>query len=100
VNWNHLFFTVYHSFIKLPLFQRKEFEYKTTTIIYSLQNCKNMLIEFSRDYLAGEGDITRHLGYLGYQIKHTQTAMDEFDYAVTNLATDLKDGIRLAYVHV
>ena len=55
-----------------------------------------MLIEFSRDYLAGEGDITRHLGYLGYQIKHTQTAIDEFDYAVTNLATDLKDGIRLA----
>ncbi|VDI49418.1 abnormal spindle-like microcephaly-associated protein [Mytilus galloprovincialis] len=67
----------------------KDAEYKT---------CKTMLIEFSRDYLAGEGDITRHLGYLGYQIKHTQTAMDEFDYAVSNLATDLKDGIRLARV--
>ena len=54
-----------------------------------------MLIEFSRCYLAGEGDVTRHLGYLGYKVTHTQVPLDEFDYAVNNLATDLRDGVRL-----
>ncbi|KAJ8300165.1 hypothetical protein KUTeg_021684 [Tegillarca granosa] len=64
----------------------KDSEFKTT---------KSILIEFSRDYLSGEGDITRHLAYLGYVVSHSQTAMDEFDFAVSNLATDLRDGIRL-----
>lgn len=53
------------------------------------------MAEFSRQFLAGEGDINRHLGYLGYITKHSQTALDEFDYAVKNLSTDLKDGLRL-----
>ena len=54
-----------------------------------------MLRSFSRDFLAGEGDITRHLGYLGYTVSQDQKPLDEFDYAVTNMATDLKDGVRL-----
>ena len=57
-----------------------------------------MLLWFSRDYLSGEGDVTRHLNYFGYVVTVTQTQADEFDYAVTNLATDLRDGVRLAYV--
>lgn len=59
------------------------------------QSTKAMLIQFSRDYLSGEGDVTKHLGYLGYVVTHQQTSMDEFDYAVTNLAVDLRDGVRL-----
>ncbi|XP_033731928.1 LOW QUALITY PROTEIN: abnormal spindle-like microcephaly-associated protein homolog [Pecten maximus] len=67
----------------------KDSEYKST---------KAMLIQFSRNYLSGEGDVTKHLGYLGYVVTHQQTSMDEFDYAVTNLATDLRDGVRLTRV--
>jgi hypothetical protein len=51
-----------------------------------------------RDFLQGEGDITKHLGYLGYEVKHKQTSLDEFDFAVTNVATDLKSGVRLTRV--
>ncbi|XP_050415465.2 abnormal spindle-like microcephaly-associated protein homolog [Patella vulgata] len=59
---------------------------------------KNFLVQFSRDFLSGEGDITRHLAYLGYVVNHTQTALDEFDYAVTALGVDLRDGLRLTRV--
>ena len=57
-----------------------------------------MLIQFSRDYLSGEGDVTKHLAYMGYTVSHCQTALDEFDYAVTKLGVDLRDGLRLTYV--
>ena len=51
--------------------------------------------QFSREVLSGEGDITRHLAYLGYTVSQAQRSIDEFDYAVTSLSTDLKDGLRL-----
>ena len=59
---------------------------------------KDLVIAFSRDFLAGEGDVVKHLAYLGFNLTHKQTALDEFDYAVTNLAVDLKDGVRLCRV--
>ncbi|XP_013394208.1 abnormal spindle-like microcephaly-associated protein homolog [Lingula anatina] len=59
---------------------------------------RDLLLQFSRDYLRGEGDIIRHLGYLGCQITHAQTALDEFDFAVTKLSKDLRDGVRLARI--
>ncbi|KAK3591436.1 hypothetical protein CHS0354_033435 [Potamilus streckersoni] len=62
------------------------------------KSSKDLLITFSRDYLSGEGDITRHLGYLGCTITYTQTHLDEFDFAVVKLATDLRDGIRLTRI--
>jgi len=59
-----------------------------------------MLLAFSRDYLRGEGDVTRHLSYFGYIVTHVQTALDEYDYAVSNLAVDLRDGLKLTSVPV
>ncbi|ESO92879.1 hypothetical protein LOTGIDRAFT_232956 [Lottia gigantea] len=59
---------------------------------------KNLLVQFSRDFLSGEGDITKHLGYLGYIVSHIQTPLDEFDYAVSALGVDLRDGLRLTRV--
>ena len=50
---------------------------------------------FSREMLAGEGDITKHLAFHGYQVSHRQTLLDEFNYAVTKLAVDLRCGVRL-----
>ncbi|KAM6305692.1 abnormal spindle-like microcephaly-associated protein, partial [Aegotheles albertisi] len=56
---------------------------------------KDLLLAFSRDFLSGEGDLCRHLGFLGLHVSHIQTPLDEFDFAVTNLAVDLQCGIRL-----
>ncbi|XP_074524073.1 abnormal spindle-like microcephaly-associated protein [Halichoeres trimaculatus] len=59
---------------------------------------KDLLLAFSRDFLSGEGILPRHLGYLGLPVSHVQTPLDEFNYAVKNLAVDLKCGIRLVRV--
>uniref|UniRef100_A0A671VW13 Assembly factor for spindle microtubules n=1 Tax=Sparus aurata TaxID=8175 RepID=A0A671VW13_SPAAU len=59
---------------------------------------KDLLLAFSRDFLSGEGILSRHLGYLGLPVSHVQTPLDEFNFAVKNLAVDLKCGIRLVRV--
>ncbi|XP_066094573.1 abnormal spindle-like microcephaly-associated protein isoform X1 [Saccopteryx bilineata] len=56
---------------------------------------KEILLAFSRDFLSGEGDLSRHLSLLGLPVTHVQTPLDEFDFAVTNLAVDLQCGVRL-----
>ncbi|XP_052827235.1 abnormal spindle-like microcephaly-associated protein homolog [Octopus bimaculoides] len=56
---------------------------------------KNLLYNIAREFLKGEGDVTRHLSYFGYTVSYVQTPLHEFDYAVSNLAVDLRDGIRL-----
>ncbi|XP_033052822.1 abnormal spindle-like microcephaly-associated protein isoform X2 [Trachypithecus francoisi] len=56
---------------------------------------KEILLAFSRDFLSGEGDLSRHLGLLGLPVNHIQTPFDEFDFAITNLAVDLQCGVRL-----
>ncbi|MBN3307145.1 ASPM protein, partial [Amia calva] len=59
---------------------------------------KDLLLAFSRDFLSGEGILSRHLGYLGLAVSHAQTPLDEFNFAVKNLAVDLRCGIRLVRV--
>ncbi|MBZ3875905.1 Abnormal spindle-like microcephaly-associated protein-like protein [Sciurus carolinensis] len=60
-----------------------------------LEASKEILLAFSRDFLSGEGDLSRHLGLLGLPVSHVQTPFDEFDFSVTNLAVDLQCGVRL-----
>ncbi|XP_042887718.1 abnormal spindle-like microcephaly-associated protein homolog isoform X2 [Penaeus japonicus] len=72
-----------------PCLFNKEAEYKSS---------RDILIAFAREFLSGVGDITKHLGYLGYNVTHKQTILEEFDYAVKNLAVDLRCGIRLTRV--
>ena len=31
-------------------------------------------------------------------MSHVQTVLDEYDYAVSNLTSDLRDGLKLTYV--
>ncbi|KAJ8277947.1 hypothetical protein GJAV_G00082010 [Gymnothorax javanicus] len=67
----------------------KDAEFKTS---------KDLLLAFARDFLSGEGILSRHLGYLGLAVSHAQVPLDEFSFAVKNLASDLKCGIRLVRV--
>ncbi|XP_070581728.1 abnormal spindle-like microcephaly-associated protein homolog [Ptychodera flava] len=62
------------------------------------KSSRDLLLHFSRDYLSGEGDVTRHLSYFGYTVSHVQTALHEFDFAVANLKVDLRCGLRLTRI--
>ncbi|PSN35590.1 hypothetical protein C0J52_18716, partial [Blattella germanica] len=60
-----------------------------------IKNSREILLSFSRDLLSGVGDITKHLKSLGYLVSQKQTYLDEFEYAVSCLGVELRDGIRL-----
>jgi abnormal spindle-like microcephaly-associated protein len=48
-----------------------------------------------RDYIHGIGNLDRHLRQLGINVSFEQSPLEELDFFVTNLATDLRDGVRL-----
>ena len=62
------------------------------------KSSRELLLTFAKDYLAGEGDLTKHLAYMNYIVSHKQSKLDEFEFAVTNIKTDLRCGVRLAKV--
>ena len=62
------------------------------------KSSRELLLTFAKDYLAGEGDLTKHLAYMNYVVSHKQSKLDEFEFAVTNIKTDLRCGVRLAKV--
>jgi hypothetical protein len=40
--------------------------------MHLFQSSRSILLAFSREYLKGEGDITKHLSYLGFSVTHEQ----------------------------
>ena len=67
----------------------------------SVKSSESMLVSLlgSNTLLRGEGDILRHLGFLGYKLHVLQSSAHEYDYAVRNLAVDLRDGVRLSRLY-
>ncbi|XP_038212046.1 protein abnormal spindle-like [Zerene cesonia] len=59
---------------------------------------RQIIIRFTRELIAGIGDITKHLRPLGYVVVHKQTYLDEYKYGVNDIAIDLRDGVRLTKV--
>lgn len=57
-----------------------------------------ILKKFASLVLANYGDIVRMLRRLEYTVTHKQTAIDEYNFAFTNLAVDLREGVRLTKV--
>lgn len=60
--------------------------------------CKSsaaVLQALSKILLPSIGDIGRVLGHLNYAVSQIQYPLQEFVYRVDNLATDLRDGVRL-----
>ncbi|KAI4876255.1 hypothetical protein NFI96_005175 [Prochilodus magdalenae] len=62
------------------------------------KSTKDLLLAFARDFLSGEGILSRHLNLLGLPVSHVQTPLAEFNFAVQNLAVDLRCGIRLVRI--
>jgi len=63
-----------------------------------VKSTREVLIRLCRDFLSAEGDIVKHLSRMGITVTYKQTAIDEVDYTVNNLAVDLRDGVRLGRV--
>jgi abnormal spindle-like microcephaly-associated protein len=80
-----------------PLFQSvSEFlmmpDTKESTIISSAK----MAVEISRLGLCGEGNTIRHLESITkWSFSQQQYPLDRFQYSITNVATDFRDGVRL-----
>lgn len=74
---------------KVPMLFSKTSKVKST---------REVLIRLCRDFLSSEGDIVKHLSRIGITVSYKQTAIDEAEYTVTNLAVDLRDGVRLGRV--
>jgi len=62
----------------------------------NVKSSKALLTNFAKDYLSGDGDIEKHLRQLRFRVEHEQSILSEVDFSVTNLAVDLRDGVRLA----
>jgi abnormal spindle-like microcephaly-associated protein len=60
------------------------------------KSSKDMLLAFSRLFLAHQGDVVKQLSRVGLRVFHKQAPLDELQFAVQNLATDLRDGVCLA----
>ncbi|KAF9969284.1 hypothetical protein BGZ73_008457 [Actinomortierella ambigua] len=60
-----------------------------------IKSSRQLLTTTSKRFLMGEGDIIRHLLFMGYSVLHTQEPLDEYDFTVKNLAVDMRDGVRL-----
>ncbi|XP_014473333.1 PREDICTED: protein abnormal spindle [Dinoponera quadriceps] len=69
-----------------PCLFRKQAAWKTS---------REILLRFSRDILAGVGDVTKVLRSYDYVLAHRQTYIDEYEYEVTDIRQDLRDGVRL-----
>jgi len=68
--------------------------------IEAASNCLTLQVvsEFLHGRLVGEGNLLRHLDLLGYKLAYSQSPLMEFPFAISNLAVDLRDGLRLIKV--
>ena len=55
----------------------------------------SVLRTLSNLILPSLGDISRALGHLNYNVSYTQLPIQEYQHRVDNLATDMRDGVRL-----
>ena len=62
----------------------------------TFKSSSDILKEISALLLSFLGDINRPLARLGYHGRHVQVPFDEYKYAISNLAVDFRDGVRLA----
>ncbi|OMO76771.1 IQ motif, EF-hand binding site [Corchorus capsularis] len=66
------------------------------TISSGIKSSRQVLNDFlSSDVMHGEGNLLAHLVIVGYKVSHQQSALVEFDFQVSDIFTDLQDGVRL-----
>ncbi|GHP08393.1 hypothetical protein PPROV_000713200 [Pycnococcus provasolii] len=61
-----------------------------------LKRSSDVVVQCLSESVAGSGDVLRHLKVnFKYTLSHEQTSIMEANFAVSNVATDLRDGMRL-----
>lgn len=60
-----------------------------------IKSSRAFLEVLSRDYMHGVGNLAKHLAQVGVTVSYEQNHLEELDFQVTNLASDLRDGVRL-----
>jgi abnormal spindle-like microcephaly-associated protein len=63
-----------------------------------VKSSREVLLAFCRACLSSEGDFIKHLSRIGLTVTYKQDPVDELDFHIKNLATDLRDGTRLSRV--
>ena len=56
------------------------------------KSSREVLLALCRNFLSAEGDFIKHLARIGLHVSYVQDPIDELEFNVTNLATDLRDG--------
>lgn len=64
----------------------------------TFKSSHEVLVELCNLLSTSVGDISRSLLHLDYHIHHTQYLLSEYRYGIENLATDLRDGVRLTHL--
>ncbi|OGM42938.1 calmodulin-binding protein Sha1, partial [Aspergillus bombycis] len=57
-----------------------------------------VLQALARFLLPSSGDIIKTLGHLDCQLVYEQSVLQEYDYQISNLAVDMRDGVRLTRI--
>ena len=61
-----------------------------------LKSSSSIVTELAALLMPSGGDILRPLAHLGFEVRHVQFPLAKYDYTIRNLATDMRDGVRLA----
>ena len=65
------------------------------TVSSEVKSSRDVLVTICRECLSSEGDVVKHLSRIGLKISYVQDPVDEVSFKVSNLATDLRDGVLL-----
>lgn len=60
-----------------------------------VKSSQAVLLAVCRDFLSSEGNFMKHLSRIGLTVSYKQDPIDELDFNIKNLATDLRDGVCL-----
>ena len=94
--------TLYHILLLIAFLDRLKvnnlFDTNPPLFIKDLKSSNEVLILICKECLSGEGNIIKHLSRLGLKVFYEQQPIDNYDFTVTNLAVDLRDGVRLARI--
>lgn len=65
------------------------------TVSSEVKSSRDVIVAVCRACLSAEGDIIKHLSRIGLTVSYQQKPVDEVNFRVTNLATELRDGVLL-----
>lgn len=94
--------TMLRSMMMIYLLDKAKQMHIISANLYQASSTIKSSLAFLRELAAlihpSAGDIYRLLKPLDYYVHHTQYPLAEYSYSIDNLATDLRDGVRLAHL--